>query len=78
MVADWVRNLTEEVIGGAPFAVGDRVRHPDGRLVEIVSGAYWGTHGLSNHWTWREVRTDGSLGIVEHGYGWQPETAGEA
>lgn len=72
-VAPWVQKMTEEVFGGPPFAIGDRVRHPDGRLVEIVSGQYWGTYGLSNWWGWCEVRPDGSLGEKESGYGWTPE-----
>lgn len=68
-----IRHITEEVTGGAPFKIGDQVRHPDGRLVEIISGQYWGTYGLSNHWSWKEVRSDGSLSkTVEHGYGWRP------
>ena len=32
-----------------------------GRPVKIVSGQYWGTYGLSNHWSWRTVLPDGSL-----------------
>jgi hypothetical protein len=66
-----IRSLTESVIGGAPFAIGDRVTHPSGRTVEITGGQYWGTYGLSNFWYWREVMPDGSLSeIEEHGYGW--------
>ena len=67
-VASWVR----EMVGEAPFAIGDTVRHPSGRMVKIVDGKYWGTHGLSNFWYWQEVLTDGSLGPREHGYGWEP------
>jgi len=71
MVENWVRELTEEVLGSAPFAVGDIVKHPDGRKVKIVGGQYWGTHGLSNHWSWRAVKSNGKLKKkVEHGYGW--------
>lgn len=69
-VAEWVRKLTEEVIGGPPFKVGDTVRHPDGRMVLIVRGQYWGEYGLSNSWTWQEVKEGGALGPEEHGYGW--------
>lgn len=71
-VAPWVRALTEDAMGGPPFAIGDRVKSPDGRLVEITGGRYWGTHGLSNWWTWREVLTSGDLGPEECGYGWTP------
>jgi hypothetical protein len=59
-------------MGGAPFAIGDRVKHPSGRTVEITGGQYWGTHGLSNFWDWREVLPDGSLSTKkECGYGWR-------
>lgn len=72
MVNQWVRDMTEDAIGGAPFKVGDRVRHPSGRLVQITEGQYWGEHGLSNFWYWREVVADRPLGPEEHGYGWRP------
>lgn len=71
-VAGWVREMVEEVMGGAPFAIGDEVRSPDGRRVRIVNGQYWGEYGLSNFWYWREVLPDGTLGPEEHGYGWNP------
>lgn len=70
-VRQWVKDMTEDVMGGPPFKVGDRVKHPSGRTVEIVSGQYWGEHGLSNHWSWREVLPEGGLAEkVESGYGW--------
>lgn len=73
-VVSWVKDMTEEVCGGPPFAVGDKVTHPDGRTVQIIGGQYWGKHGLSNHWQWREVLPDGELAEqVENGYGWRPE-----
>lgn len=68
----WVVELTESVIGPAPFAVGDEVRHPDGRQVRITGGRYWGERGLSNFWHWRPLLADGSLGEPESGYGWLP------
>lgn len=68
----WAKALTEEVFGGPPFAVGDTVAYLDGRMVRIVSGQYWGQRGISNHWSWREVLSDGRLGVLETGYGWQP------
>lgn len=70
MVEKWAKDLTESVLGGPPFAVGDVVTHPSGRKVKIASGQYWGLHGLSNFWRWHEVFADGSLGPEEHGYGW--------
>lgn len=73
MIENWVKKLTAEFFGGAPFSVGDRVQHPGGRAVEIVAGQYWGSYGLSNFWYWREVRPDGTLGPIESGYGWELE-----
>ena len=71
-VAPWVQELTESVFGGAPFAIGDTVTHPDGRKVRITGGSYWGTYGLSNFWYWKPVLKNGKLGKQEHGYGWTP------
>ncbi|MDK1490504.1 hypothetical protein QN219_10580 [Sinorhizobium sp. 7-81] len=70
MVEQWVKDMTEEVLGKSSMEVGKTVRHPDGRNVLIVSGQYWGTHGLSNFWHWKEVREDGTYGPEESGYGW--------
>lgn len=69
-VRPWVKQLVEEVCGGAPFKIGDVVTHPDGRKVKIMSGQYWSAYGLSNFWTWREVRGSGRYGKEESGYGW--------
>lgn len=69
-VEPWIKELVEEVLGPSPMAIGAVLTHPDGRTVKIVAGQYWGDHGISNFWTWREVGADGSLGTVEHGYGW--------
>lgn len=68
-VADWVREIVEEVGGGSPFAIGDVVETVSGRKVKITNGQYWGTYGVSNHWYWREVLPDGGLGPEEYGYG---------
>lgn len=71
MAKSFGQEFTESVIGGAPFKVGDTVQHPDGRKVKIIRGQWWGTYGLSNHWSWQEVLEDGTLSDkVEHGYGW--------
>lgn len=71
-VDPWTRALVEQVYGGPPFNIGDRVRHPDGRLVEITSGVYWGAYGVCNHWSWRAVLSDGTLAqTTECGYGWK-------
>lgn len=50
--------------------VNNVVRHKDGRIVFITDGAYYGDWGISNYWTWREVKRDGTLGKEESGYGW--------
>ena len=57
MVENWVKRLTEDVIGGSPVEVGHRYLHPEQGVIEIESGQYWGTHGLSNFWTWHIVET---------------------
>jgi hypothetical protein len=49
--------------------IGQRIRYEGGGIVEIVDGQYWGAHGLSNFWYWREVLPDGSLGRRGCGYG---------
>lgn len=73
MVRRWVKKLVEDTLGGPPFKIGDVVRHPDGYNVKITGGQYWGTHGLSNHWSWRRVLKNGKLAKKEeHGYGWKP------
>lgn len=52
------------------MAVGETLRHPDGRMVFITWGAYYGEFGLHNWWHWQEVKGDGTLGPEEQGYGW--------
>lgn len=70
MVVPWVKDLVEEEFK-CTMAVGKILRHPDGRLVKITDGRFWGEHGVSNFWHWREVSPDGSfIGPEEHGYGW--------
>lgn len=79
-VAEWVRELTEAAIGGPPFAVGDVVEHPDGYLVYILAGQYWGAEGFSNFWSWVRLDASGqrSTGEIERGYGWRPGSGKEA
>ena len=57
MTADWVKQMTEDVIGGAPVQIGKRYMHPTDGEIEIIAGRYWGEHGLSNFWTWRVIAT---------------------
>jgi hypothetical protein len=70
-VEQWVKDLTERHFGKCEMAIGKRMRHPDGRMVFIVDGQYWGEFGVSNFWYWREVKADGKLGKTECGYGWR-------
>lgn len=64
------RNLVEDILGATKIHIGAVLKHPDGRTVKIVGGQYWGEHGLSNFWYWREVKKGKKLGKLEHGYGW--------
>jgi hypothetical protein len=68
------REITLEHAGGSKnWHAGCRVRHPDGRLVQIISGYYLDPKysRVSNWWTWRAVNEDGSLAAAdESGYGW--------
>ena len=71
-VSRWAVELTESVIGGAPFKIGDRVKHPKHGLVEIIGGKYWGVYGISNFWYWKKVLPDGGLSKQTYnGYGWR-------
>jgi len=66
----FANGMIEELKTHQRFDVGDTMRHEDGRIVRVVGGQYWGTYGLSNHWSFKEVLADGSLGPKEHGYGY--------
>jgi hypothetical protein len=64
------RRITTETFA-CSMEIGKTLPHPDGRMVKIIGGKYWGEHGLSNFWYWREVMPDGSLAATEEcGYGW--------
>lgn len=65
----WVKELVEKE-WECKLHVGLECEHPSGRKVRITSGQFWGEHGVSNFWYWREVLPDGTLGPQEHGYGW--------
>lgn len=67
-VSDWVKAIVDGVCSPPKYGVGDTVMI-DGKPCKIVSGQYWGAHGISNHWTWRPVRGDGTLGARKCGYG---------
>jgi len=55
--------------------VGRVVLHPKGYKVKVISGCFRDrTYGrISNWWTWRRVRKDGTLGREQSGYGWCPD-----
>lgn len=57
VVEEWVKELTESVIGGSPVEVGQHYVHPEQGEIQIESGQYWGRHGISNFWTWTIVAT---------------------
>ena len=69
-----LRALANEIIEDLKkqqrFDIGDTMLHESGRIVKVTAGQYWGKHGLSNHWTFREIMPDGSLGAEEHDYGY--------
>lgn len=71
-VADWVKRIAEDTLGGSPLEKGKRYMHPVDGLIEVTRGQYWGNHGLSNFWYWTVVET----GETHNGYGddW-PEVA---
>jgi len=71
MVEQWVKNLTEEVLGKSQMEVGKIIDHPKGYKVKILSGQYWGTYGVSNFWYWARINKDGSLHKTVSGYGWK-------
>lgn len=70
-VQPWVQEMVEEVFGPNTIEIGKRYVHPQDGLIEITSGQYWGTHGISNFWRWKVLET----GEERHGYGgsWPPE-----
>lgn len=64
-VSQWVRSLTEDVVGPSTLSVGGHYLHPDDGEIEITSGRYWGERGISNFWRWTVVST----GEQKYGYG---------
>jgi len=70
MIENWVKELVNEHMGKSSMKIGEVIQHPKGYPVKVVDGQYWGTYGLSNFWSWRRVKPDGSLGRLVSGYGW--------
>ena len=47
--------------GGDYMNIGDVCIHKGKDYVYITAGLYMGTHGISNHWTFRYINDDGTL-----------------
>jgi hypothetical protein len=59
MVEQWVKDLVEEEFGENKIIIGGRAIHiKTNKEVKIISGRYWGDHGISNFWYWREVESN--------------------
>jgi len=57
--------------------IGSIVTYMDGEKqydVYIIDGQYNGSNGLSNFWYWRPILDDGTLGEIQHGYGFFKES----
>lgn len=65
-----IQQFVDGVLGKSKIKIGAIVEHPEHGIVKIIDGQYWGEYGLSNHWTWREYKEDGTLGKEHSGYGW--------
>lgn len=56
---------------------GKVYKHPDdkGAYIYITGGYYTDPiyRRISNHFNWRIINSDGSLGKEEYGYGWSAE-----
>lgn len=49
--------------------IGGVFRHPVDGVIYVTGGAYEIGGRVSNHWRWRKVNKDGTLGEEGHGYG---------
>ena len=64
------RNVKKlEVVPLNQIKIGGLYRNKQGRLIYMESGAYEIENRISNHWSWRIVRKDGTLGKRQFGYG---------
>jgi hypothetical protein len=64
------REITKEFFGESPLYIGQIIETVNNRKVKIISGQYYSNARLSNWWEWREIRKNGGLGKIEHGYGY--------
>lgn len=52
------------------FRIGSVYQRLSGKLIYITSGSYIGGYDrISNHFHWRYLKKDGTLGKEGHGYG---------
>ena len=59
----------EAVVAPPAYKVGSVVII-DGKKAKITGGQWWGTYGLSNHWSWKFYTKKGNLSRIQHsGYG---------
>lgn len=70
MAAEWVKQMTEDVMGPSSMVIGKIIKHPDGYKVKVIDGVLWAPGGFSNWWTWCRVGKNGKLGRRVSGYGW--------
>jgi len=66
------QSINRELASQSKMKVGAVINHPDGRTVKIIDGCFLDAiYGrVSNWWSWKEVKKDGTLGKKEEGYGW--------
>jgi hypothetical protein len=63
------KDIVEKVFGHIPVPeIGKRYLY-NNRVVEVTSGQFWGTYGVSNFWKFRYVNPDGTLGEQGGDYG---------
>lgn len=63
-IEPWVQNIIGDYWAPS-LRVGETYVHPEDGVIKIVSGEFWGNHGVSNFWYWDVVAT----GERKHGYG---------
>lgn len=72
-LANVAHKINLDLASRSAMQIGERIMHPDGYLVEVISGQYLDAiyHRVSNFWYWKRVNSDGTLcDTVESGYGW--------
>lgn len=64
--------MNNEAACQSHMCIGAVIKHPKGYKVKVIDGCYLDAiYGrVSNWWTWKRVKSDGSLGEAVSGYGW--------